>query len=290
MDTNVKSFSVLPMGQNIVLKKGKTYSGEISIAVPSDATEDFAYSVSVSPYSVTSDESNDYVEDLMNSGAYTQIVDWVTVEEPEGTIEPNGVKKIHFKIDVPADAPVGGQYAVLMVGQKADATSGSGASIQSVIEIASILYATVDGEIIKGGEILENNIPGFSFNNTVKIGALIRNDGNAHSVAGFEVKVTNFFTGEVIFPKEEDENNVFTEVIMPGTTKSTSREITNLPVLGVVNILQDVTFNGQTVKKNVNVIICPLWFLGLVFLSICAIVTFIILRIRAHKKRSTLVY
>lgn len=282
-----KSFSVLPMGQNIALKRGETYSGEISVAIPSDATEDFNYSVSVSPYSVIDDG---YTADLISKGAYTQIVDWIKIEEPEGSVEPNGVKKIRFKIEVPEDAPVGGQYAALMVGQKSDEVKGEGASIQNLIQIASILYATVEGEIVKGGEILENNIPGFSFSNSVNVGALIRNDGNTHAVAAVKIKVTNFFTGEVIFPKNEEENNVFSEVIMPETTRYATREVNNLPVLGIVNILQDVTFNGETVKKNVNVIICPVWFLGLVILSIAAIITFIVLRIRANKKRSTLVY
>lgn len=285
MSENVKSFSVLPMGQNITLKRGETYEGEVSIAIPSDAAENFSYVVDVSPYSIV---DGDYTADLVNMGVYTQIVNWIKIEEPKGEIEPNGVKKIHFKIEVPEDAPVGGQYAALMVGQNADEIKNDGIAIQNLIQIASVIYANVEGEIVKSGEILENNIPVFSFNNDITIGSLIKNDGNTHLVAGFKIKATNLFTGQVIFPSEDEE--MITEVIMPGSMRNTMRKIENLPMLGVVHISQEVDFNGKVSKNEQNVIICPIWFIILVLASVVAIIMFIISRIRAHKKRSTLVY
>ena len=284
--TSSKTFTVLPMGQNISLTPGTTYEGEISIAIPSDATESFSYEVTVAPYSVVDDE---YTADLISTGAYTQIVDWITIDEPTGTIAPNGTKKIYFSINVPEDAPVGGQYASLLVGQNPDTLENQGISIQNLMQIASVIYANVEGEIVTGGEILENTMPGFSFVNSISTEAILKNDGNSHSIASFNIKVTNFFTGEVIFPKDNEEG-IFTEVIMPETTRTISREIDNLPVLGLVNVSQKITFEGETVENVTNVLICPIWFLALVFLSICSIIWFILSRIKARKKRSSLVY
>ena len=284
--TSSKTFTVLPMGQNISLTPGTTYEGEISIAIPSDATESFSYEVTVAPYSVVDDE---YTADLISTGAYTQIVDWITIDEPTGTIAPNGTKKIYFSINVPEDAPVGGQYASLLVGQNPDTLENQGISIQNLMQIASVIYANVEGEIVTGGEILENTMPGFSFVNSISTEAILKNDGNSHSIASFNIKVTNFFTGEVIFPKDNEEG-IFTEVIIPETTSTISREIDNLPVLGLVNVSQKITFEGETVENVTNVLICPIWFLALVFLSICSIIWFILSRIKARKKRSSLVY
>ena len=45
-------FIVSPMLEKISLRPGETYKGQIIVANPKDATEDFYYKLDISPYSV----------------------------------------------------------------------------------------------------------------------------------------------------------------------------------------------------------------------------------------------
>lgn len=275
------TFTVTPMSQRIQLKPGDTYSGTITIVNPVDATSDFSYRVYTAPYGVTNEN---YDADFVTSTDRTQIAKWITIEEPEGKIEPNGTKKIKFTIKVPESAPGGGQYASLMVGSNDDNEASEGIAVQNVFEMASLIYAEVDGDIIHSGEILQNNVPGFSASTPVTISALIKNDGNLHEDATFVISVSNFFTGEVILPTEENEGR-YTEVIMPETTRYTSREVDNLPAIGVVHINQTIYYNGTSSVEEKDVLICPIWFMALVAITLGVIIAAIVRIIMKHRKK-----
>ncbi len=276
-----KFFTVSPMSQGISLFPGETYSGSIKVANPADAKNDFSYTVSVAPYGVSGE---DYAANLTDISAYSEIVKWVKIESPNGTLRPNTATDINFTIEVPEDVPAGGQYFAITVNQNPDAIEGSGAQIQNILQIASIVYADVAGETVHDGSILQNNVPNFVFSTPITIGTMLENKGNIHSAAMIDIEVTDAFTGRVIFPSEGTLGS-FTEIVMPETTRYATREISNLPALGIVRISQTVNYEGQTSTNVQNVIICPIWFMALVFTCIAAISTFIISRIIRHHKR-----
>ncbi len=275
------SFTVFPMSQRASLEPGKTFKGKISIANPVDATEDFAYKVSVTPYNVVGE---DYAADLTTEYARSKITDWIKIEEPSGTVSPNDVKEVWFTITVPEDAPAGGQYATIVVSSDRDEQATSGVAVQNVFEMASIVYGNVAGEIVQDGEILENNIPGFSAIAPLKLSALISNNGNVHSDATFVISVSDMFTGNVILPTEENEGQ-YNEIIMPETTKYIEREVSSLPAIGVVKVTQKIYYQGDLSVQEKNVILCPIWFIALVVLTLAAIVTAIVLTVKKHKKK-----
>lgn len=276
------TFTLMPMSQQINLNPGETYTGNITIVNPVDAKDDFHYKVSISPYGVVGE---DYRADLQNNGKRNEIINWITIEEPTGTVKPNESKKVNYTIKVPANAEAGGQYAAIAVSSDNNAPAAGGVAVNNIFEMASIIYGTVSGNIVRGGEILENNIPGFVLVPPVEVNALLENTGNIHETATVSLNVSNFFTGEVIFP-HNGENNEFGEVVMPESTYRATRHVSNLPSLGVIKINQTIYYNGKNSTIEKNVIICPLWFLLLVIAAISAIIVFIISRIRkAHKKK-----
>ena len=57
-------FMVTPMSQRVALDAGSTYGGYITIANPSNATEDFHYKVVVSSYNVLDEQ---YTADFLLS-------------------------------------------------------------------------------------------------------------------------------------------------------------------------------------------------------------------------------
>ena len=282
MDNNI--FTIMPMSQRFTLEPGKTYTGSITVVNPADATSDFHYKVSVTPYGVIGEN---YEADLATTTTRTEITKWIKIAEPTGTVAPNGTKKVEFTITVPENAPAGGQYATIAVGSNDQASASSGVAVRNVFEMASIIYGQVTGETIHKGEILENNIPGFSAVAPLTLTALINNEGNIHESATFVITVSNFFTGEVILPTEENDGN-YSELIMPETERFISREINNLPTVGAVKISQTIYYQGASSVNEKVVILCPIWFLILVILTFLAIVATIVGIVVRHHKRKRL--
>ncbi len=276
-----QTFIVHPMSQRFTLKPGETYKGTITVVNPVDATQDFKYTTEVTPYGVIGE---DYSADLRTETGRTQIKDWIKIEEPTGTIKPNESKKIHFTITVPSAAEPGGQYATIAVSASLENTENQGFGVDSILELASIVYGYVDGKIVHKGDILENYIPGFSATTPVEVTSLLKNEGNVHEDATYSLSVVNAITGEVIFPTG-DEKGTYTELIMPESTRHVVRSISNLPYVGVVKISQSIYYNGHYSAEENNLIICPIWLLFLIFLVISTIVTLICAKIRSIFKK-----
>ena len=279
MDTN-NAFTITPMSQNIELKAGETYEGTLTIANPADAKQDFYYKITVSPYTVIGE---DYKADFATTSAYSEIVNWIKIEEPTGVLKPNESKKVSYKIVVPESAPAGGQYASLMVSSNDEVNAEGGATINNVIEMASIIYADIDGETVRDGKMDEATIPGFVTTMPIQIGTRFTNNGNTHEVAKIDLTVKSFFSSSTIYP-ESDENGAIAEVIMPGTTRYVTRDITNLSPLGIYEVTQSISYLGENYQIKQTVIACPVWFMALVAVTVGAIITLIIARVK--KKRS----
>ena len=277
---DINAFTVLPMSQRFSLAAGKTEKGSIKIVNPADATEDFSYKIGISPYGVVGE---DYEADLVTDSNHTMISKWIKISEPTGKIKPNETKEIEFTIEVPENAPAGGQYAAITVSSNNEAKQSSGVAVQNVFEMASIVYATVAGQTTHSGEVLENNIPGFVVAPPITLSALIENKGNVHTDATFVITVSDFFSGRVILPTEEDEGE-YSELIMPESTRHIEREVSNLPSLGLVKISQTIYYNGTANTQEKTVIICPIWFLALVIVTLAAIIATIVRIVLKHKK------
>ena len=274
------AFTLMPMNQNISLKPGEVYEGSVKVINPSYATEDFEYKAEVTPYGVVGQE---YTADLLSESDRTQISKWVKIQNPTGSIKPNESEEIKFTITVPENVPAGGQYATIAISSNKKASDSDGVSVQNVFEMASIIYADIAGETVHDGKVLENNVPGFVLTNPVKISALLNNNGNVHETATFTIQVSDVFTGRVILPTDEN-SGVYSEYIMPETTRFTEREVSDLPALGIVKINQTINYNGQVSTVEKNVFICPIWFLVLMILTVAAIITAIVMLIRKHRR------
>ena len=275
------TFTIMPMSQQVSLTPGETYTGTLTIVNPVDATEDFHYKIEISPYGVIGE---DYQADLRSVTGRNEITKWIEIDEPKGVVKPNESKKITYTIKTPKDAAAGGQYAALTVSSDTDNSSNNGVSVNNVFEMASLIYGNVAGDIKREGKVIENNIPGFIAVPPLETSVLFENQGNIHEIATIVLKVTDFFTGNVIFPTGE-ETGEFNEIVMPETTYLATRNISNLPALGVVKVSQTVYYRGESSATEKEVIICPIWFMLLVVATIAAIIAFIVSRVRKHRKK-----
>lgn len=279
-----KLFSVLPMSQRYSLEAGGTYSGSIIVANPYDATEDFSFVVSVEPLSTFND-----AESFSESGAYSDIVDWITIENPTGTIKPNEYRTVNYTINVPEGVPAGGQYATLVVAEDPDTATMQDLNVSNILVLASVIYADVTGITVRDGSILDNYVPGFALSPDITLSTTIENRGNTHSDAIIFIDIRNAFTNEAIFSTDDQsdkgQSDKFKEIVLPETIRYISHRIDNLPPLGIFKITQTVYFNDTVSTTEQNVIICPLWFIFSIVFTIVLIITVIFARIRYRKRR-----
>lgn len=286
-------FAVSPQGMRFSMDAGESRSGTLMITNPVDAENELHYKVTVVPYNVVGEE---YDIDLENMTEYSKIVDWVQIENPEGMIAKNSVHTVNYTINVPEDAPGGGQYFAFLVQNVADEHSSSDTvRVKDVMELSSIVYVSVNGDIIYKGEVLDSEVPAFSFSNPFTTSTLVRNDGNIHRDALIKVKATNVFTGEEMniwnaaeegkTGEDESVEATISYVIMPGTTRYTSMQVAGLPDLGIYNVKQVVSFEEKEYITEQTMILCPLWFVGLVFLAILSVVGMVVRRVKTRKRR-----
>ena len=275
------TFSVTPMNQMIELRPGEVFLTSITVVNSVNSAGEFSYKAYVVPYNVLSGE---YDVDVTTMTGRTQLADWVTILNPTGTLAPNETAEVELEIQVPENVAAGGQYAAIVVGVDDEKSrTQSGMTIRNVKEIASVIYANVEGETIHGGRVLENNIPGFAATVPVKVEAIIENTGNTHEVAEVTIAASNLLTGETILPTEFDDGK-YSEIVMPETTKFVTREINGLPMLGIVKISQSIYYNYAISTEEKVVVICPIWFMALMAVTLVAIVAKIAGTIRKHKK------
>ena len=88
------------------------------------------------------------------------------------------------------------------------------------------------------------------------------------------------FSGQILY---EDRN--YAEFILPGTTRYTEREIDNLPVAGLVKITQSIHFSGDDSISEQVVLICPIWLMFAILVTLAFLVMYIVFIIRRHRHR-----
>lgn len=275
-------FAVSPMSQKIELKAGETYTGSITIANPKAATEDFHYQISLSPYSVIGEN---YTPDFTTMSDWSRIVDWMSIDSTEGALKPNETKEIHFTIQVPVDAPAGGQYAMIGVSSNNPVEGAENGVVQNVFEMASIVYASIDGTTVHEGEVLDNTVTGFVAVGKPITTATVTNHGNVHETLTTNLTVKNVFNGQVIMATDESEEKLET-TIMPNSTRTITRELSNIPALGIFEVKQQLSYLGQTSEVSTVMVVCPIWFIALVIATICSIIGMIFYGKHLKKKRA----
>ena len=151
----------------------------------------FSYEASVTPYSVVNEN---YDPDYVRESSQTQITKWVTFEQTTGELLPGDMHKINYIINVPRNAPGGGQYAALMA-ETAD-SGQEGATLQTISRVGMLLYASVEGETIKEGEVMDLKIDKLLLNPPLAF-RFSENTGNVDFNTTMRMEVVNALTGEV---------------------------------------------------------------------------------------------
>ena len=277
------SLNVAPMHQKIVLMPGESYEGSFTVSNAASNDEALHYGTSVMPFYL--DDSNSVVFEKNDN--YNQIVDWITVKNGTGSLAPNSSEIIRYSIDVPENAPAGGQYAMIKVGSVNPDTLSSGNSVNIDITygVGYLIYAEVTGATERRGEIIEADVPGFIFDGNITASSSIKNTGNVHGIAKYTLQIFPLFSSEEVFTNEEEPA---TRTIIPEQTIYNETVWDKTPVFGVFNVIYNVEYEGATAQVKKMVIKCPIWLLFIIIFAIVALIIWLVLRAknRGNKRRA----
>lgn len=274
--------SLSPMDEKIVLNPGDSYNGTLTVTNQYTNTEDLNFTVEVKPFYVDEDYNFDLEK---NNGDFNQIVDWITLSETEGVLPVNQNAKINYTINVPKNAPAGGQYAAIRVATKPnDEDKDDAVNLKQVVGVACCLYVEITGNTIKQGEITNANVPSFLLSGNITGSAAIKNTGNVHGTATYKLQVFPLFSNEEIYTNEEDPG---TATILPNRAFYHEISMPNTPAVGIFNVVYTVEFEGVTTQVSKMVIVCPIWLLLVIFFVIFALIFYFVARAKARKKAAT---
>ena len=266
------------MHQKIVLSPGERYDGSFTVANNAASDEISYFATSVKPFYLDDDNGVIFEE----HGSYNQIVDWITVEEKTGSVEPNNSTLVHYSIVVPEDAPAGGQYAVINVGSitKESVSDYGSFNIDITYGVGYMIYAEILGKTERKGEILSLDVPSFIFSGNLSASASVKNNGNVHGIASYTLQIYPLFSGEEVFTNEEEPA---TRIIIPEQTIYNETVWENTPPIGIFNVVYTVEFEGTTAQVKKLVIKCPIWLLFIIIFAIIAIIMYFFIRSKNRK-------
>ncbi len=277
-------FSVSPMKQDIVLNPGDTYRGTFTVSNPASSLNDFSYVISVTPFYVADTSSNDDYTPIFNEESdRTMITKWITLVSPAtGTIVPNSSNEIEFVINVPEDAPAGGQYAAITVTSANDSSAAEGSTgIHEQLAIAHTVFAEIAGNTVKKGEIMEPSVPSFIFSGDLIASAKVKNTGNVHGKAIYKLQVFPAFSDEEVYTNEEKPDE---HTILPDRTFYNEVAWKGTPSFGIYNVVFTVEYEGAKVEVKKLVIKCPIWMLFSILFAIIAAIIYLGLKIKSRRR------
>lgn len=280
--TNKPEYSQLltPTKQNLILEPGENFNGYFKIT--NNGTKPFKFKVYTESYQI-SDENYSVLKHDIDS-KYSYITNWVTFEKEVYSLEPSEATRVNFTINVPASVPSGGQYTLLISEMFNEDT---GEIFQTINRLGMNLYTKISGETHYDGygEILENNIQPLFLKPPISASFLVKNNGNVHAHAISSMTVYSLFSNKPVWTNAV--NHPVTEdypIVLPETSRSISNKWEGSPRLGIFKVIQKVEFMGETDIKEKLILICPLWFILLIFATIISFTAYAVTKHRPKKQ------
>lgn len=280
------SLIVSPPYQRMILVPGESYSGSFKVSSSNQSKNALKYTVSIGSFSQGKDENSkdDYgTVDHISVSSYNQIMNWITLGKDEGSVEPNATDTVSFVINVPEDAPAGGQYATIIFRDKTmdGGSNGGNVAIQNVIQLAAVLYAEVAGETREIGSVINNSVPTISFSTPLTVSSMVKNNGNVHTDAEYVLQVYPLFSDTEVYSNEEEP---MTSLILPESERYNTLSWDESPMVGIFRVRQTVKIFGEVSTVEKIVIICPLWLLFIIVAIIIVVIIWLVLRAKNRKK------
>ena len=275
------TIGVSPMRESVVLNPGDTYKGSFTVNNPGYSETKINYYTEIKPFYV----NEEYVPIYINEDGNSNITEWIKITSGEkGSLEPNAMATVEFQIDVPDDAPAGGQYAAIIVSMDLEKEEGGGGNVgvSEGVGVSHIILAEITGNSITAGDILDIGVNSFLFGGSITAYSTVENTGNIHGLATYTMKVYPLFSDQPVYTNEE---NIEDHYVLPGRKFYNESYWENTPSIGIFNVSYTVEFQGIKSEVTRMVVVCPWWALLIIFFGIVLLTLRIITLVKVQKSR-----
>lgn len=273
---------ISPVSNRVTLIAGQ--SSDHVFNVDNIGSESFRFKVYASPYSVTNEKYNISFSD---QNTRTQLSRWVTFKNDSGeymndaifSIDPGQRKEVSYRVNVPADVPSGGQYAVIFaeaIPKEEEASSG----VRTVSRVGLILFGRTNGETKEVAEILDHNLNSFYTSGKIKTTGSVKNSGNTDFRANFKIKVEKIFGGTVF----EDTKGFD---VLPETKRDIDLVWEDTPAFGIYRITSSLDALKQSRSTTKIVLIIPIFIIVILLMLLTITIVWIIILFRKRQAQKS---
>lgn len=269
---------ISPVSERVNLGCEQAHDGTFKVS--NIGSEAFDFEVYANAYGVA-DMSYDPIFDQETT--YTQLAGWISFDQKTyNGLEPGDSVEVAYHINVPADCPGGGQYAVLFAQTIPTGEITSGMGLQTVSRVGELIFVNMGGETRRDAEFIsfEQN---WWTDEKVSSTTVVRNNGNVDFAVNQEFIVKNLFGKEMY-------NSTTDRSILPETSREMKQTWEETPMIGLFNVTNKTSYMGQTpVNETKLVLVAPIWFIiafSTVFcLLLILIVVIIVRKVRKNKQK-----
>ena len=275
---------VSPMRESVVLNPGDIYKSSFSVSNPGDSEKDISYHIEIQPFYV----NENYDPVFTDEYGVGDIVHWVTITSgATGVLKPNDLSYVEFEINVPEDAPAGGQYVAItaVAGLGTNNTEG-GVGISEGIALAHVVLAEITGNTIYGGDITDSGVESFMLGGMITGHSTVTNTGNIHALAKYTMKVFPLFSDQPLY---SNESNIEDHYILPSRSFYNETFWEDPPSMGIFNVYYKVEFQGMVTEITRMVIVCPGWLLFIIMLALAILTIRIIALVKLRKMKRSII-
>ncbi len=274
--TPAQSITISPTSIDQEVQPGSIANGSFQVINSGDS--EYNFKVYSTPYSV---KSEDYNPDFTPLPGKTDITKWIHFSNGGTGLGPHQTITIDYTINVPAQAPAGGYYAVAFAETQSKPSKTTGVVITD--RVGEIFYLRVAGNVKQTGKLLSWQA---SFLQTAPLTGVLRieDSGGYNFPTTVKAQVKNIF-GHDVYKFTTDRQ------ILPQTIRRIKIPWPKTPPVGIFKIQGTATFLGQTHQlpaKYVLVVSQPIRLI--VILLVVAFVLYVIYRLRRNRHDTKNVY
>jgi hypothetical protein len=233
-----QGISISPLRRELTVHTGQPNSSTFTITNQNMTSIDIA--LSVKEFSV-SDYTYDYTFTKPTN-------DWIKLDSAKVTLKPGQSKSILYDVEAPAKATPGGYYFTLLA--SADIDSGG---VKSTIQASSLLYATVEGKLVRTSVLKNSSIPWLVVTPTIPYKFDVLDTGNVYFSAIFFGQVDSLFGSS--------QRTGTTNIVFPGKPRTIANSTPSPFWPGVYRVTYGykVDFADITTSQTAYILYLPPW-------------------------------
>ena len=249
------------------LDPGQQYDG--TVKVTNIGGKPFDFKVYASPYGV---QDLTYENSFEARGDFNQIVHWISFDQEEYLgLEPKATIEVPYHINIPADPPGGAQYAVIFY-ETINQDESAGV-IQTINRLGHTIFAEVNGDTKKEGEVVSLNQRGLIFEPPLGSTFVIKNTGNVDFTAIHKLTVESVF-GEKLYEDTKD------YLMIAESSREAEHSWGEAPIIGLFKVTNEVRLLDEVRYDQTKlVLMAPIWLIIIVIAAIIVLVVLIIQKI-----------